>query len=117
MTGIVSHLSGLSAEESVAQAYAALGYCEQERRWRGQGGEIDLILGRNDQTIFVEVKKARDFATAAARVSAEQLQRIEASAIDFLGRLPMGLASEARIDVALVDKTGRVEILENVTMH
>lgn len=117
MTGLVSHLAGHAAEDCVARVYIELGYTETQRCWRGPAGEIDLILSRGDQTVFVEVKKARDIATAAERLSARQLRRIEASAADFLGRLPLGQATDARIDVALVDETGQVEILENVTMH
>lgn len=118
ITGRVANLTGQAAEEVVSRLYGRNGYTETERRWRGAGGEIDLILARDDQTIFVEVKKARDFARAAERLAdGRQLHRIFASASDYLSRLPQGDLSEARVDVALVDETGRVEIVENVTLH
>jgi len=37
-------LSGVSAERTVAQVYDRRGADLLETRWRGQGGEIDLIF-------------------------------------------------------------------------
>lgn len=112
-TGLQSHLAGSSAEEQVARAYEAQGYVVAERRWRGAGGEIDLILRKNDLTVFVEVKMGRSFSAAAARISPWQMQRIQASAALFLDLEANGSLSEARIDVALVAQGGQIEILEN----
>lgn len=117
MSGQVSYLAGKAAEEIVARYYADQGYSELQRRWRGPGGEVDLILAGPEQTVFVEVKKSRDFETAAARITPRQIGRVQASAAAYLGKLEAGLNSEARIDVALVDAQGCVELVENVTMH
>lgn len=116
MTGQVSYLSGLAAEDAVAADYQRRGMRVAARRWRGPGGEIDLILRDGAAVIFVEVKKGRDFAAAAARVSPRQLARIQASAAAFLGGEPAGQLTEARIDVALVDAQGALEVLENAAM-
>lgn len=113
MSGAVAFHSGMAAEESVARRYLAEGMDERARRWRGPGGEIDLILGDGERLIFVEVKKARDFAAAAARVTQRQQRRIYASAGAYLADMPKGQDTEARFDVALVDCNGEVEILEN----
>ncbi|KMW58290.1 hypothetical protein AIOL_003262 [Candidatus Rhodobacter oscarellae] len=117
MSGQISHYAGEAAEDIVSRFYSGQGYAEQERRWRGPVGEIDLILSQDGMTVFVEVKKSKDFATAASRVSARQIGRIEASAAGYMARLALGQSSEARIDVALVDAAGAVEVLENVTLH
>lgn len=113
MSGSVSHHAGLSAEGIVEVFYQRLGKPVLERRWRGQAGEIDLILADGDGVIFVEVKKARDHATAAARLSPRQQARIYAAASEFLATRPLGQLTEARIDVALVDALGRVDVIEN----
>ncbi len=115
MSGAISYHNGVAAEEAVARQYGAAGCAALAERWRGAGGEIDLILRdpENGGVIFVEVKKARDFAAAAARVSARQIGRIMASAAQFLGTQPNGQDTDARFDVALVDDSGAVEILEN----
>lgn len=117
MSGRVSYLAGKAAEEIVSRHYEKLGFLEEKRRWRGPGGEIDLILSGAGQKVFVEVKKSRDFETAASRITPRQINRVRASASAYLGELENGLNSEARIDVALVDSLGCVELVENVMMH
>ncbi|MBT8408671.1 MAG: YraN family protein [Alphaproteobacteria bacterium] len=116
MSGLTSHLSGLCAEDAVAAHYTASGCKMLERRWNGPGGEIDLIAERAGTVVFIEVKRAKDFATAASRVSARQIARIFASASHYLARFPTGLDTDARFDVALVDGSGAVEIIENANM-
>jgi len=115
MSGATSYHNGCAAESAVERQYGASGYTTLATRWRGGGGEIDLILGHPEtgEVIFVEVKKSHDFAAAAARVSARQIGRIMTSAAQFLGTQPNGQNTEARFDVALVNQSGAVEILEN----
>lgn len=117
MSGQVSYLSGLTAEEQVARRYADRGLALCETRWRGPGGEIDLIFRDGTQLVFVEVKKARDHASAAARVTPRQLARIAASAEAYAARMPGGIGTGLRIDVALVDARGRIEVIENAGLH
>jgi len=113
MSGKVSYCAGLCAEDIVSQVYCRNGYEPKAKRWRGSGGEIDLIFEKLGALVFVEVKKSRDFASAAAQLSERQMQRIYASASGFLSSMPMGQDTESRFDAALVDATGQVEILEN----
>ena len=115
--GRMSHAAGLSAENSVAQNYAHRGFDVARRRWRGKGGEIDLILRDGAGLIFVEVKKARDFAVAAASLSARQMQRIYQAAEEFLAGEPAGSLTEVRFDVALVNAQGQTQIIENAFGH
>ena len=56
--GRTEHLAGLAAEERIAQDYERRGFPVAGRRWRGQGGEIDLIARDGDALIFIEVKKS-----------------------------------------------------------
>lgn len=111
--GARAYLSGLSAEEAAARHYERSGHPVAARRWRGQGGEIDLIAREGEAVIFIEVKQARSFEVAAERLSAQQMGRISAAAAEFLAGEPRGQATEARFDVALVDGAGRIRILEN----
>lgn len=113
MRGLVGYHAGKCAEDIVAATYCRGGYDLLERRWRGQGGEIDLIFRKGDAIIFVEVKKSRSFAAAAARVSERQIARIYSSAGGYLAGCPAGQDSDARFDVALVDSIGSTEIIEN----
>ncbi len=116
-TGSLNYHSGLAAEAQVAEHFLRNGREIMARRWRGPGGEIDLVVGDGERVVFVEVKKARDHDRALARVSARQLARIQKSAEAFASRLPNGALTDMRIDIALVDAAGRIQVIENATMH
>ncbi len=113
MGGSLAYHSGLAAEESVARHYAATGHDIAARRWRSKAGEIDLITRKDGNVIFVEVKKSRDFDSAAMMLRPRQIARIYASAEAFLANEPNGLDSLARFDVALVNRYGEISIIEN----
>lgn len=114
--GALAFQSGLAAEDIVAADYARRGHRSAWRRWRGAGGEIDLIAEDGEGLIFVEVKAAATHADAAERLGARQIGRIRASAEEYLGRMPNGLLTDCRFDVALVDGLGRVAIIENASL-
>ncbi|MDD9719176.1 YraN family protein [Sulfitobacter sp. PR48] len=115
--GAMAFEAGVAAENRIAQDYERRGFALARRRWRGKGGEIDLILRDGDGLIFVEVKQARDFDRAAQSLSARQMQRIFLAAEEFLGSEPAGTLTETRFDVALVDAQGQTRIIENAFGH
>ena len=117
MSGAVSYHAGLAAEDQVAAEYLRRGHAVCQLRWRGMGGEVDLIAQDGDGLIFIEVKKARDFARAVERVTLRQLQRIYDAAGEYLARMPLGQNTPVCIDVALVDGAGHIEIIENAFGH
>jgi len=114
MSGTVSYHAGLSAEDQVSRHYARDGHVILSRRWRGKAGEIDLVAEKDGTIVFVEVKKSRSHARAAERLSTRQLQRIYHSAEDFIGHLPAGSNTPCRVDVALLNGQGQIDILPNV---
>ncbi len=97
--------------------YARRGIAVCARRWRGQGGEIDLVLRDGDELIFVEVKKSRSFDSAARHLTPRQAARILAAAAEFAGTEPLGELTPMRFDVGLVNQSGQVRILENAIGH
>lgn len=112
-TGEMSYHAGLAAEGAVERHYAKRGYSILDRRWRGTGGEIDLIVQTAENFIFVEVKKSGTFAQAALRVTKRQQQRIFEAANEYVALQPTGMLRAMRFDVALMSSTGEIEILEN----
>jgi len=114
MSGALGYHAGLAAEVIAEQAYLGDGHEVIERRWRGSGGEIDLIVRRDGVLRFIEVKKARNHMQAAERVGARQQARIMQTAQEYLGQSPAGLDSDMQFDVALVDGAGRLQIVESV---
>lgn len=112
-----NHLSGLAAEEAVLRHFEVGGTVLAAKRWRGQGGEIDLIFHEGEVIVFVEVKKGPSFEVALTRLSEAQMMRIHSAAAEYLGSTPQGQLSEVRFDLALVDGRGAVEVMENAFGH
>ena len=109
--GRVAHSAGCLAEGSVARAYVDLGHEVVAERWRGKGGEIDLILRAPDGTlVFVEVRARRgvDKGGAAASVGAIKQRRVVLAAQHYLMRLPA--PPPCRFDVVAIDG-GHIEWL------
>lgn len=109
----MNHHGGEAAEQAVARDYKRRGFVLAARRWRGQAGEIDLIFRDGAGVVFVEVKQSGDFARAASLLTDRQKGRIYAAASEFLENEPGGQLTEARFDVALMNATGEVQIIEN----
>ena len=117
MTGSVGYHAGLAAEDVVAMDYTRRNHGIAARRWRGRAGEIDLIARDGDTVVFVEVKKSRSFASAVTRLSRRQMDRICASAGEFLASEPRGQLTDVRFDLALVNAVGAVSVIENAFME
>lgn len=116
MSGLTSYLAGKAAEDTVMQLYFDHGHRLICRRWRGRGGEIDLVMEKGGELVFVEVKKSGSFAKAAIALSQRQIARLLQSAEDCLGYFPRKSLTAMRFDVALVDDVGRVDVVPNALM-
>jgi len=117
MSGLTSYLAGQAAEAQVARLYADNGHRLLCRRWMGRGGEIDLIMEKASEIVFVEVKKSRSPEKAAANLSQRQIGRLLQSAEDCLGHFERRSLTPMRFDVALVDGTGQIHVIPNALMH
>jgi len=113
MSGLTSYHAGLAAEGVVETHYVRNGHVVVDRRWRGSAGEIDLVVRDGDGLIFIEIKKSRDFARAAERLSLRQMRRIYATASEFLAGEPDGQDTNVRFDVALMNNMGQIQVIEN----
>lgn len=111
--GLTNYLAGHAAEAAVARHYEDRGVAICARNWRGSGGEIDLIGRHGDVIVFVEVKQSRTHDLAATHISQAQIGRIFTTVEEFVANEPKGLLTDVRIDLALVDGQGRIEVLEN----
>jgi putative endonuclease len=111
--GRLAALSGAMAEDSVHRQYLKNGAVLRASRWRGKAGEIDLIFQDGDDLVFVEVKKAATHAIAGERLRPAQMARICRAACEYCDVFGLGSAVPMRFDAALVDQSGRVELIEN----
>lgn len=108
-----AYLAGQAAEETVDRLYQQKGYEILARRWRGGGGEIDLIYRDGDGCVFVEVKQSSDFDRAVQSLRPAQIRRLMQAASVFVAGEPRGQMTDMRFDVALVNGRGETEIREN----
>lgn len=110
MQTALAHHAGHAAEEAAARFYRANGGRVRAARWRCPEGELDLVVDFPGEIVFVEVKARRRHA--AETVTPRQWSRIGAAAIRFLAEETDG-ATPCRFDLALVDRAGRLERIEN----
>lgn len=110
-------LSGQAAEEAAARVYERRGLEVLHRRWRGISGEIDLVLCAPETYVFCEVKFGPSFDLALQRLRQGQLERIYHAASEYIGLTPEGQLAPVRFDVAAVDGSGAVQILESAFGH
>lgn len=115
--GQMSQQRGLAAEAQVTKAYEQRGARLLHTRWRGAGGEIDLIFAQGADILCVEVKASQTHARAAASLRPQQIARLLRAAEEFLDTQPRGSLTPMRFDAALVDGFGEIEILENALMY
>lgn len=111
--GRTANLTGAMAEEGVTRFYLGRGATLLARRWRGQAGEIDIIFREGPDVVFVEVKASATHAGAAQSLQPRQMRRIAEAACEFCQRQGWEGPVPMRIDVALVDGQGRVELIPN----
>ena len=115
--GRLAWLSGQAAEDAVARLYETRGVTLLARRWRGESGEIDLVLRAPDSYVFCEVKRAKSFEAALARLRQGQLERIYSAASEYIGLTSEGQLAPVRFDVAAVDGIGAVHLQEGAFGH
>ena len=113
---------GARGEQLAADWYAARGYQVVARNWRCREGELDLVLARDGELVFCEVKtRSSDrFGTPAEAVTPAKQRRLRVLAARFLaagagaggaGAAGAGAGRGIRFDVAAVTG-GRVEVIE-----
>lgn len=103
---------GAFGEAAVARWYEQRGYAVLARNWRSRTGELDLVLGRDRQVVFCEVKAraSQAFGSPFEAVTAAKQARLRRLAAEWLAVAGLG-SREVRFDVAAV-LSGKVEVLE-----
>ncbi|MDQ2067356.1 YraN family protein [Xinfangfangia sp. CPCC 101601] len=115
--GRMAQLSGLAAEDVVLRSYEAQGYHLVARRKRGPVAEIDLLLRQGAQLIAVEVKSSRTHDAAMALARPGQLHRVAMACEGCMYDMAADGISDMRLDLALVDGQGRVEVMQSVLYY
>ena len=63
------HGAGRHGEDRAARHYVERGYAVVARNWRWPGGEIDIVVVRDDQLVVVEVRVRSSDSRGSAAVS------------------------------------------------
>lgn len=97
---------GRGAERLCAWALRLKGYRVVARRFRGPGGEVDIIARRGSVLAAIEVKARRSLSSGLESVTPRQRARIERAALSWLAAHPDGFLPERgdtlRFDVMVV---------------
>jgi putative endonuclease len=103
----------------VAAWYTGRGYAVLSRNWRCREGELDLVVAREDDVVFCEVKtrSGSGFGVPAEAVTAAKQRRLRHLAARWLGeQRPSRGFAEIRFDVACVTLgaggTPNLEVIE-----
>ncbi len=102
---------GAWGERKVARWYLEAGYEILDRNWRVRLGEIDLVLLRDDEIVFCEVKARRSnrFGMPSEAVDRRKQLKIRALAAQWLratghhGRVRFDVATVTGIEVAVIE--------------
>ena len=87
--------NGLSAESRAAVILVAKGHRILARRFRTPVGEIDIVAGRRDTLVFVEVRARVTHSDAVEAVTEQQRRRIIAAAEYWLAKRPHTATSDS----------------------
>jgi putative endonuclease len=103
---------GAAGEAQAAAWYEGHGYAVLHRNWRCREGELDLVVRRGRELVFVEVKTRRTdrFGIPAEAVTREKQRRIHTLARRYLDATDVR-ASSLRFDVVSI-LAGRLEVIQ-----
>jgi putative endonuclease len=93
---------GRRGEAAAARHLTRRGWSILESRWRGAGGELDLVAARGDVVAICEVKARGDPAVLDEPVTAAQRARIARAAQAYLASRPELAERTVRLDLVAV---------------
>jgi putative endonuclease len=103
---------GAAGEAEAAAWYQRRGYAVLHRNWRCTEGELDLVVRRRRELVFVEVKTRRTdrFGLLAEAITPTKQRRLRALAMRYLEATGERAASLRFDVVAILD--GHLEVIE-----
>lgn len=106
---------GIKAEEASALFLERQGYECIATRYKGNGGEIDIIAVKDNVLVLVEVRFRKTIMTAAESITPLKMERLRKAADYFLMQNPTIFEKHPfiRFDVVLLSKDGKIVHIEN----
>lgn len=100
-----AYKKGVAAEKVAARYLEGQGYEILQHRYKGKGGEIDLIALKGEDLVFVEVKAHADVDASLYAVTAQSRRRIEQAALQFISEHTRYNTFGMRFDVIVIPET------------
>lgn len=97
-----SHLAGLRAETIAALWLTLKFYRILARRYRAQGGEVDIVAQRGNTIAFVEVKARGEMDDALISITPEKQRRFSRAAARWLATHPWAANYTLRADAVFI---------------
>ena len=97
-----AYLSGLHAETIAALWLRLKFYRILARRYRAQGGEVDVIAKRGRTIVFVEVKARDAMDDALIAITPEKQRRFSRAAARWLATHPWAASHTLRADAVFI---------------
>lgn len=94
-----SYDRGLKAERWAGWLMRAKGFSIVKRRYKAQGGEIDLVCRKGKLLVFLEVKYRQTLDDALFSITSRNQQRIVTAAQHYLAYQEEGVIETYRFDV------------------
>lgn len=104
---------GKLGEQLAQERYLARGYQLKAKNFTIRGGEIDLIMQKADELVFVEVKVVDGIQDWTSYLSARKFQALERSIEAYCFR--EGWEESVRLDVVFIAGGKVIEVYENVS--
>ncbi|MDX1616563.1 MAG: YraN family protein [Candidatus Promineifilaceae bacterium] len=110
------HGLGRWGESLAVRLLQKKGYRIVQRNWRSARGEIDLIVEKDDEWVFVEVKtrRGRAMGTPEEALTESKARQLMSLALEYVAS--EGLDVDWRIDLVAVelDRRGRIVRCEHI---
>ena len=112
-----SYLAGRAAEDAVCRRYLAAGYQLVATRKLCPEGEIDLLMRLGAELVGIEVKASKTHALAWEHATPAQLRRVSLATERCMHEMSSDGICDMRLDLALVDQRGAIEVTEGVFLE
>lgn len=107
--GAMSHQKGLWAEGIAVLYLMSKGYKILRRRYKAQGGEIDIIAKKSDMLVFVEVKARKKMNDGLYAISDRAKARIANAAYHYLSAYDVPMDTDMRFDAIIIGAENKVK--------
>ena len=109
MSPLRQHRFGRTGERLTLLFLLCKGYRFRHRNWRGAGGELDLVMERRGEIVFVEVKarSSEDFGGAAAALNEKKKKILTRVSAAYLGRYSLW-DRPCRFDLVTIERIARL---------